>query len=49
MAVSDHRWREAIEFGEEITHQFPNSKMAEEVKNMIESIRERSIEEKASS
>ena len=49
MAVGDHRWQEAIEFGEEITHQFPNSKMAEEVQAMIQTIKDRSVEEEASS
>ncbi|MEE2819587.1 MAG: hypothetical protein VX615_03140 [Planctomycetota bacterium] len=41
MAVSDHRWQEAIEFGEAIMSQFPNTKMAEEVKAMIETIQTR--------
>jgi hypothetical protein len=41
MAVSDRRWEEAIEFGEVITHQFPNTKMAEEVQTMLETIRVR--------
>tara|TARA_X000001036_G_scaffold122045_1_gene115584 strand:- start:10392 stop:11318 length:927 start_codon:yes stop_codon:yes gene_type:complete len=45
MAVSDHRWHEAIEFGEVIMHQFPNTKMAEEVKTMLETIRVRITED----
>ena len=45
MAVSDHRWQEAIEFGEAIMLQFPNSKMAEEVKAMIETIQMRVSED----
>jgi hypothetical protein len=41
MAVSDRRWEEAVEFGEVITQQFPNTKMAEEVETMLETIRVR--------
>ncbi len=49
MAVSDRRWEEAIEFGEVITQQFPNTKMAEEVKTMLETIRVRAGEDETSS
>ncbi len=48
MAVSDHRWQEAIEFGEAIMVQFPNTKMAEEVKAMIETIQTRVSEDETS-
>ena len=48
MAVSDHRWQEAIEFGEAIMSQFPNTKMAEEVKAMIETIQTRVSEDETS-
>ena len=48
MAVSDHRWKQAIEFGDEITRQFPNTKMAQEVFEMIETIKARSSEEETS-
>lgn len=48
MAVSDHRWKQALEFGDEITRQFPNTKMAEEVLEMMETIQDRSTEEEAS-
>ena len=48
MAVSDHRWKQAIEFGDEITRQFPNTKMAQEVLDMIDTLKERSTEEEAS-
>jgi hypothetical protein len=48
MSVSDHRWKQAIEFGDEITRQFPNTKMAQEVLEMMETIQERSSEEEAS-
>ena len=49
MAVSDRRWEEAIEFGEVITQQFPNTKMAEEVQTMLETIRIRAGEDETSS
>ena len=48
MAVGDHRWKQAIEFGDEITRQFPNTKMAQEVLDMIDTIKERSTEQEAS-
>jgi len=47
MAVSDHRWRDANGFGEEIIRQFPNTKMAIEVANMIETIQVRAVEDEA--
>jgi hypothetical protein len=49
MAVSDRRWEEAIEFGEVLTQQFPNTKMAEEVQTMLETIRVRAGEDETSS
>lgn len=48
MAVGDHRWTQALEFGDEITRQFPNTKMAQEVLDMLDTIKERSTEEEAS-
>jgi len=44
MAVNDHRWREAIEIGDLIKTEFPNSKMAEEVNSMIDVLRNRATE-----
>jgi hypothetical protein len=41
MAVQDHRWAEAIRLGEVITTEFPNTKMAQEVRDMMESLRQR--------
>ena len=49
MSVSDHRWHEAIEFGEVIIDQFPNTKMAEEAQTMLETIRIRVTEDETSS
>jgi len=48
MAVSDHRWQDATEFGEELVKQFPNTKMAEEVSEMLETIRTRAVEDETS-
>jgi len=41
LAVRDHRWRDAASFGERIIAEFPNSRMAEEVRSMIGGVRER--------
>ncbi|MDQ7013766.1 MAG: hypothetical protein Q9O74_07715 [Planctomycetota bacterium] len=41
LAVRDHRWRDAAGFGERIIAEFPNSRMAEEVRSMIGGVRER--------
>jgi len=48
MAVSDHRWQDAIAFGGELTHHFPNTKMAEEAHEMIETIHIRLVEDETS-
>jgi hypothetical protein len=44
LAVSDHRWNEAAQAGELIMTEFPNSKMADEVRSMIEMIRTRATQ-----
>lgn len=41
LAVRDRRWRDAAQTGERIIAEFPNSRMAEEVRQMIDSIRAR--------
>jgi len=41
LAVRDKRWRDAAKIGERIIVEFPNTRMAEEVRSMIDSIRER--------
>lgn len=41
LAVSDHQWAEAARIGEEIIAEFPNAKMAEEVRSMIGVLRDR--------
>ncbi len=49
MAVNDHRWQDAIDFGQEITRQFPNTKMAEEVNEILETIKVRAAEDETTS
>ncbi|MCL2329910.1 MAG: hypothetical protein FWC56_01245, partial [Phycisphaerae bacterium] len=42
LAVSEHRWRDALETGLQIRSEFPNSRMAQEVSQRIETLRIRS-------
>lgn len=42
LAVHDRRWRHAAELGERIIDEFPNSRMAEEVRGLIDGIRSKS-------
>lgn len=44
LAVSDHRWAEAAEVGAVIMREFPNTKMADEVRSMIDVIRTRATQ-----
>jgi hypothetical protein len=44
IAVQDRRWHRAAEVGEQIVDQFPNSRMAEEVRAMLDQIRARARE-----
>jgi hypothetical protein len=41
LAVNDHRWPEAVSIGETIIAEFPNTKMAVEVRSMIDLLRGR--------
>lgn len=41
LAVQDRKWERAAGLGEQIIDQFPNSRMAEEVRGMLDSIRGR--------
>ena len=45
IAVNDRRWTEAIQVGDLIRHEFPNTKMAEEVDSMIDVLQTRATEE----
>jgi hypothetical protein len=41
LAVQDHNWAEAIRLGDEITRDFPNTRAAQEVREMMPALRER--------
>jgi hypothetical protein len=41
MAVSEHRWLDALAVGDAISREFPNSKMADEVRSMNDVLRSR--------
>jgi len=42
MAVHDREWTKAVQVGEQIISEFPNTRMADEVRGMIDLLRERS-------
>jgi hypothetical protein len=44
LAVRDHNWSEAIRVGETIVSEFPNSRMAQEVRDKMELLRQRASE-----
>jgi hypothetical protein len=41
LAVSENRWRDALEVGLQLRHEFPNSRMAQEVSEKLEILRVR--------
>lgn len=41
LAVQDHDWARAIRLGDEITRDFPNTRAAQEVREMMPALRER--------
>jgi len=41
LLVQDHAWTEAVKVGEEIMEQFPNTRMSQEVRDVIDSVREK--------
>ena len=43
-AVQDHRWVEAIRVGETVIREFPNSRIAQEVRENMENLRQRAAE-----
>jgi hypothetical protein len=43
-AVQDHRWVEAIRVGEQVIREFPNSRIAQEVRENMDSLRQRAAE-----
>jgi hypothetical protein len=48
IAVNDHAWAEAVRVGQTIVNEFPNSKMADEVRSLMEALRSRAGQELAS-
>jgi len=44
LAVQDHHWAEAIRIGDQIMHDFPNSKIAQEVRESMDGLRKRASE-----
>lgn len=42
LAMQDHLWSDAVSSGEQIIEAFPNSRMAQEVRDLLPSLRERS-------
>ncbi|MEM6750627.1 MAG: hypothetical protein AAF612_09170 [Planctomycetota bacterium] len=47
IAVKDREWMAAVRIGEEIIQQFPNTRMAEEVRNSLDVLRGRAASQKA--
>jgi hypothetical protein len=44
LAVKEENWSEAIRVGDTIVHDFPNSQMAREVRDMMDTLRQRAAE-----
>jgi len=44
LAVQDHKWNEAVRLGEVIVRDFPNSGIAREVKEKLDTLRQRALE-----
>ena len=47
LAIHDREWTQAVRVGEQIIRGFPNSKMADEVRGMLDLLRERAAGEQA--
>jgi len=47
LAVSDKEWTQAVRVGEQLIRDFPNSKMADEVRSRLDLLRERAAGEQA--
>lgn len=48
LAVQEHKWAEAIRLGDEIIHDFPNTRIAQEVREKMEALRQRAENPEAS-
>ncbi len=49
LLIEDREWSEALRVGERITREFPNTRMAEEVRGMIDTLRSRAEESRSTS
>lgn len=49
MAVQDRNWMEAIDIGEQIIRDFPNTRFADEVRGMLDKLRDRAASQRATS
>jgi len=47
LSVRDRNWNEAIKFGESIINEYPNSRMAQEVRDKMELLRQKAGEMEA--
>jgi len=47
MAVQDRDWIDGVTVGEQIIREFPNSMMAKEVREMLDTLRERAASQRA--
>ena len=47
LAVQDHKWAEAIRLGDIISRDFPNTKIAQEVREKMDALRQRANREEA--
>ncbi len=47
MSVHDKEWPQAVRTGEQLIRDFPNSKMAQEVRGMLDVLRQRAAEQQA--
>ncbi len=47
LAVHDHEWTSAVSAGEQIIREFPNTRMAQEVRDIIDVLRSRAADEQA--
>ena len=41
LLLQDHQWQEAIDVGEQIVREFPNTRMAQEVREVMDSLKQR--------
>ena len=41
LAVSEKQWAKALETGQQIIHDFPNSRMAEEIREKVDVLRQK--------